>query len=73
MTGYLSCQVEHHLYPDVPAPHYYDMAPKVEAVCRKYGIPYNTGSFLGQYWTVLKRITRYSFDKGEPQSALANS
>lgn len=73
MTGYLSCQVEHHLFPDIPAHRYYDIAPQVEAVCRKYGIPYNTGSFLAQYWTVVKRIGRYSFDKGEPEGTLANS
>ena len=63
LTGYLSCQVEHHLYPDLPAHRYYDIAPQVEAVCRKYGVPYNTGSFASQYWTVLKRIGKYSFDK----------
>jgi fatty acid desaturase len=61
LTGHLSCQIEHHLFPDVPAYHYVEMSKKVEEVCKKYDIPYNTGSFLSQYWTVLKRIAKYSF------------
>ena len=60
LTGHLSCQIEHHLYPDVPAPHYREMSIKVQAVCARYNIPYNTGSFLKQYLTVIRRIIRYS-------------
>lgn len=66
LTGHLSCQIEHHLFPDVPAPHYLAMSEKVQAVCAKYDIPYNTGSFAQQYWTVIKRIAKYSLPtKGE--------
>ena len=32
LTGHLSCQIEHHLYPDVPAPHYREMSIKVQSV-----------------------------------------
>lgn len=67
LTGHLSCQIEHHLYPDVPAPHYREMSVKVQAVCLKYDIPYNTGSFIKQYSTVLGRIIRYS----SPEAAKA--
>lgn len=70
MTGHLSCQVEHHLFPDVPAPHYVWMAARVQKVCEKYGIPYNTGSFGQQYLTVVKRVLRYSFpDKSRSKIA----
>lgn len=65
LTGHLSCQVEHHLFPDVPAPRYREMAPRVEAICRKYQIPYNSGRFSSQYFSVLKRIVRYSFPNKE--------
>ncbi len=61
MTGHLSHQVEHHLFPDVPAPRYREMAPRVQEICLEYGIPYNTGRFGKQYFDVLKRITKYSF------------
>ena len=68
LTGHLSCQIEHHLFPDVPAYHYVEMANEVQAVCKKYDIPYNTGSFAQQYWTVLKRVAKYSFPtKAEQQ------
>ncbi len=72
MTGHLSCQIEHHLYPDVPARHYVDMAKQVQAVCKKYDIPYNTGSFGQQYWTVLKRVAKYSFPTEEEQGLAAS-
>jgi NADPH-dependent stearoyl-CoA 9-desaturase len=58
MSGNLSFQIEHHLFPDIPAHRYAEMAPKVQAICEKYGLPYNTGSFLGQLATVYKKIFR---------------
>ncbi|MES2089673.1 MAG: acyl-CoA desaturase [Pseudomonadota bacterium] len=64
MSGNLSHQVEHHLYPDIPANRYSEMAPKVRAVCVKYGIPYNTGTFGWQLLMVLKRVARYSLPGG---------
>ena len=69
MSGNLSHQVEHHLFPDLPANRYIEIAPKVRAICAKYNIPYNTGSFAGQLWTVFKRIARYSLPGG-PQKAV---
>ena len=61
MSGHLSCQIEHHLYPDVPAMHYPHMAKQVEKICKKYNIPYNTGSFPKQLFTVWQRIIKHSF------------
>jgi fatty acid desaturase len=69
MSGNLSHQVEHHLFPDLPANRYGEIAPKVRAVCAKYGVPYNTGSFIPQLLTVFKRIARYSLPGGS-QSAV---
>ncbi len=60
MTGHLSHQIEHHLFPEVPARRYREMAPKVEAVCRKYGIHYNNASLLKQYGQVIGRIFKYA-------------
>ncbi len=68
LTGHLSCQVEHHLFPDVPAPRYREMAPKVQAICKRYGIPYNTGRFGRQYLSVVKRILKYSFPQKSAHS-----
>lgn len=60
LTGHLSFQIEHHLFPDLPSSRYQEVAPQVQAVFKEYGLPYNTGSFWAQYSGVVKRILRYS-------------
>ncbi|MEX2474485.1 fatty acid desaturase [Marinobacter sp.] len=60
LSGHLSYQVEHHVFPDLPAHRYPEISEKVQAVCKKHGIHYNTGSFAKQYGTVLKRIASFS-------------
>ena len=44
MTGNLSHQIEHHLFPDVPSNRYREIAPQVQDVCRRYGLPYSSGT-----------------------------
>jgi len=56
LTGHLSHQIEHHLFPDMPAHRYPEVAPQIQALCRRYGLRYNTGSLFRQYLTVMKRI-----------------
>lgn len=60
LSGHLSYQVEHHLFPDLPAHRYPEISEKVQAVCQKHDIHYNTGTFVHQYSTVVKRILAYS-------------
>ena len=61
LSGHLSHQIEHHLFPDVPARRYRQMAPKVEVVCKKYGLNYNNASLVKQFGQVLGRIVKYAF------------
>ncbi|MBF6074531.1 fatty acid desaturase family protein [Nocardia beijingensis] len=56
MSGNLSHQIEHHLFPDLPASRYPEMAPTVRALCEKYGLPYNTGPLGQQIGSVWKKI-----------------
>jgi len=65
MTGNLSHQIEHHLYPDMPARRYAEVAPRVSAICQRHGVPYNTGGLLPQLATVAVRIVRHSLPGGE--------
>ncbi|TDP85958.1 linoleoyl-CoA desaturase [Aquabacterium commune] len=65
MTGNLSHQIEHHLFPDLPARRYAEVAPAVRAVCLRHGVPYNTGSLTWQFFTVVRRIVRHSLPGGE--------
>jgi len=60
MSGNLSFQIEHHLFPDIPAHRYAEIAPEVRAICEKNGLPYNTGSFLRQTLSTWKRIAKLS-------------
>jgi fatty acid desaturase len=61
MSGNLSHQIEHHLFPDVPANRYVEMAPEVRAICARHGIHYNTGSMTKQFSQVIWRIVRHAF------------
>ncbi len=58
LSGHLSHQIEHHMFPDIPAYRYPEMARDVRAICAKYGLPYNTGSLGGQLGSVAKRIVQ---------------
>lgn len=60
MTGSLSYQIEHHLFPDIPSCRYPEIAPRVRAVCERYGLPYNSGRLGPQYRSVSKKVLRYS-------------
>jgi linoleoyl-CoA desaturase len=56
LSGHLSHQIEHHLYPDIPAARYPEIAPRVRAICERYGQRYNTGGFRKQLGSVAKRL-----------------
>ena len=61
MSGNLSFQIEHHCFPDLPSNRYAEIAPKVRAVCERYGLAYSTGHFTKQYGSVLWKIVRLGF------------
>ncbi|RZQ64865.1 fatty acid desaturase family protein [Amycolatopsis suaedae] len=56
LSGNLSHQIEHHLFPDIPAYRYPKIAPEVREICERYGLPYNTGPLRKQLWSVAKKI-----------------
>jgi NADPH-dependent stearoyl-CoA 9-desaturase len=58
MSGNLSHQIEHHLFPDIPARRYPEIAGEVRAICEKYGLPYNTGPLHKQLWSVAKKLVK---------------
>ncbi len=60
MSGHLSRQVEHHLFPDMPSYRYGEAAERVRQVCARHNIPYNTGTLWDQYKTVVARVIKYS-------------
>jgi len=58
LSGNLSHQIEHHLFPDMPSNRYPEIAPRVEEICARHGVPYNKGSFGRQLGTTLRTIFR---------------
>jgi NADPH-dependent stearoyl-CoA 9-desaturase len=58
LSGNLSHQIEHHLFPDMPARRYAEIAPEVQEICERYGIPYNKGPLLRQFGTVVRKIVK---------------
>ncbi len=67
MSGNLSYQVEHHLYPDLPSSRYGEIAPQVKAICERYDLPYNTGPFRKQFGSVQRTLLRLAFPGGSPR------
>lgn len=40
LQGFLNYQIEHHIWPDLPALKYQQYQPRVKAICEKHGVPY---------------------------------
>jgi len=73
MSGNLSHQIEHHLFPDVPARRYPEMAVEVREICNRYGLQYNQGSLFKQLATVYGKIFRLSFPNRTNKAEVATS
>ena len=58
LSGNLSHQIEHHLFPDIPAHRYAEIAVEVREICDRYGVPYNSGPLPKQFGTVVRKIVR---------------
>jgi fatty acid desaturase len=72
MSGNLSHQIEHHLFPDIPARRYAAMSTEVREACARYGIPYNRGPLAKQFGSVVRKICRLALpDRKTPAPAAA--
>lgn len=58
MSGNLSFQIEHHLFPDLPSNRYQEIAPEVQEIFERYGITYVSGPMVQQlaqaWWKVIR-------------------
>jgi NADPH-dependent stearoyl-CoA 9-desaturase len=77
LSGNLSHQIEHHLFPDLPANRYAEISVEVRAICERYGLPYNSGPLGKQFGSVVRKICRLALpDRTEntpPREAEARS
>jgi fatty acid desaturase len=66
LTGNLSYQIEHHLFPDIPARRYPEVAEDVNRLVEKYGLQYNTGRLSKQLGSVVKQLASLAAKPDDP-------
>jgi len=64
MSGNLSHQIEHHIWPDLPSNRYAEVAPRVRAIFEKYGLNYHTAPLPKQVYSAWHKTVRLSFPNG---------
>jgi NADPH-dependent stearoyl-CoA 9-desaturase len=69
MTGNLSFQIEHHLFPDLPSNRYHEIAPQVRAVFEKYGLTYTSGPLVRQVASAWRKVIRLSLPNDAQKSS----
>lgn len=72
MSGNLSHQIEHHLFPDLPSNRYREVAPEVRALFDRYGLKYTTGSLPRQVFSAWKKVIRLSLPNRRPRDRASN-
>jgi linoleoyl-CoA desaturase len=71
LTGHLSHQIEHHLFPDMPAPRYPEIASEVRAICERHGVAYNSAPLPTQLAGAWRRILKLTLPSAAPAKAAA--
>ena len=64
MTGNLSHQIEHHLFPDLPSNRYGEIAPKVKALFERYDLSYCARPLPLQVYSAWHKVIRLSLPNG---------
>jgi NADPH-dependent stearoyl-CoA 9-desaturase len=64
MTGNLSHQIEHHLFPDLPSNRYAEIAPKVKALFERYDLAYCARPLPQQVYSAWHKVVRLSLPNG---------
>ena len=64
MTGNLSHQIEHHIFPDLPSNRYAEVAPRVREVFQRFELPYNARSMVRQVGSAWHKVLRLSLPNG---------
>jgi NADPH-dependent stearoyl-CoA 9-desaturase len=64
MSGNLSHQIEHHLFPDLPSNRYAEVAPKVQALFEKYDLAYCARPLVPQVYSAWHKVVRLSLPNG---------
>lgn len=61
LCGALDFQIEHHLFPKLPPNRLREIAPKIEEICKRYGVHYNKARWGKNLTAALQRLAKMSF------------
>jgi linoleoyl-CoA desaturase len=64
MSGNLSHQIEHHIFPDLPSNRYAEIAPRVKALFEKYDLNYHSAPMPQQVASAWHKVVRLSLPNG---------
>jgi linoleoyl-CoA desaturase len=64
LTGNLSHQIEHHLFPDLPSNRYREIAPAVRELFQRYGLRYHAAPLPHQVASAWHKVLRLSLPNG---------
>jgi linoleoyl-CoA desaturase len=64
LSGNLSHQIEHHLFPDLPSNRYAEIAPKVKDLFDRYGLRYHSAPLPQQVASAWHKVLRLSLPNG---------
>lgn len=66
MTGNLSHQIEHHLFPDLPSNRYAQIAPRIRALMERHNLTYVTGPLPKQVASAWGKVFKYAVPNKRP-------
>jgi NADPH-dependent stearoyl-CoA 9-desaturase len=64
MTGNLSHQIEHHIFPDIPSNRYGEISREVQEMFRRYGLKYHSAPMVRQVASAWHKVFRLSLPNG---------
>ena len=64
LSGNLSHQIEHHVFPDLPSNRYAEIAPRVKALFEKYDLNYHSAPMPQQVASAWHKVVRLSLPNG---------
>jgi NADPH-dependent stearoyl-CoA 9-desaturase len=64
MSGNLSHQIEHHIFPDLPSNRYYEIAPRIRDLFERYGLTYHAAPLPKQVASAWHKVLRLSLPNG---------
>ena len=74
MSGNLSHQIEHHIFPDLPSNRYAEISREIQDLFKRYGLKYHSAPMVKQVASAWHKVFRLSLPNGFlAETSLKNS